>query len=65
MLRGTLHPGHIQTELGRYLSILHYVVLVFLKIPKSSAQTTVMPGMYDKKTKKNRTFIFTNSAFSR
>lgn len=41
----SLHPGAVRTELGRHLSILHYVMLPFqvlVKTPKSGAQTTNM-----------------------
>lgn len=42
----TLHPGAVQTELGRYLPFLigwvfHLFGLVFFKTPKQGAQTTL------------------------
>lgn len=40
----SLHPGAVKTELGRHLGILHYVALpvqMFVKSPKSGAQTTI------------------------
>lgn len=41
----SLHPGAVRTELGRHLTILHYVALPFqflVKTPKSGAQTSIM-----------------------
>lgn len=41
----SLHPGAVKTELGRHLGILHYIALpvqMFVKTPKSGAQTTIM-----------------------
>lgn len=49
-LRGTnvtvnsLHPGAVATELGRHMGFLQYLALpirIFVKTPKSGAQTTI------------------------
>lgn len=45
----SLHPGAVETELSRHLSIVKVIALpfkVFVKTPKSGAQTSIMLGMH-------------------